>query len=369
MTLLFFLVPVIIWLLFAKFWLKHDFSLKELGVQAVLSIIVLAGLFWASDRIQTGSTKIVNGEVTQLRPVKKSCPVGWVTYTDDHCTDYISRNVKVNEVCSTDNKGNKSCTDITETQYNYTYPWERRYFVDTDIDHVFEIKRVDGQGVFTPPRFSSIQISDPVSREIFYKNYIRAAVNTLFKAGEAEIVETRYPRVFDYYNLNRVIYDGVTTTPADMNEWNKSVAYMNRDLRGIGANVIIVVTDKPEAYADGLAFTWGGHNINDVVVTIGMADNENNISWVDVRSWSAQSLVNVQIKDAITKIGMVDHDRINEAIMTAVNAGYTLQDMEAFSYLKDDISLPVTTIILALMMILVFTPLITFYFSRHVDWR
>lgn len=206
-------------------------------------------------------------------------------------------------------------------------------------------------------------------REIFYKNYIRAAVNTLFKAGEAEIVETRYPRVFDYYNLNRVVYDGVAIPPADLSAWNRSVSYMNRDLRAIGANVIIVVTDKPESYADGLAFTWGGHNINDVVVTIGVAGDEDNISWVDVRSWSAQSLVNVQIKDAITKIGMVDHDRINEAIMTAVNASYTLQDMEAFSYLKDDISLPVTTIILALMMILVFTPLITFYFARHVDWR
>lgn len=367
MTILFFLVPVIIWIIFAKIWLKHAFSVKELAAQTVFSVLVLAGLFWISDRVQTGSTKLLNGEVTETRPVKKTCPFGWVTFTDSHCTNYISRSVKVGESCSVDEKGRRSCTDIMQTQYYYIYRWERRYFVDSDLDHTFEIRRTDRQGVSVPPRFAEIKIGDAVSLEVFYRNYIRAAVNSLFKADEVQKLEISYPEVFDYYHVNRVIYDGVTAKDAKL--WNAQISEINRDIRETGANVILVLTKQDASYAERLAFTWGGHNINDLVITVGVGPDEESISWVDVRSWSGQSLVNVRLRDAIQEIGTIDPARINAAITEVVRSDYRLQDMEAFAYLKDDISLPVTTIILALLMILVFTPLITFYFARHVDWR
>lgn len=369
MTFLLLIVPVIVWIAFAKYWMKHTFSVKEMIAQSILSVVVIGGLLLTSDMIQMGSTKLVNGEVTETRPVRKACPYGWVTFTDSHCTNYITRVVKIGETCSTDSKGNRSCTNIYQTEYAYIYPWERRYFVDTDLNHVFEINRTDAQGAITPPRFAEIHVGDPVTLPVYYRNYIRAAADTLFKTEKLEKLSLTYPKVFDYYRVNRVIYDDVSSTTPELMAWNRRVSELNRDIRSTGANVIIVVTSKPESYAEQLAFTWDGYNINDLVVVIGVGDDGRSIAWTDVRSWSQQSLVNIRLKDAINELGTLDPEKINAQIRDIVSADYRLQDIEAFSYLKHDISLPTTTIVLALLMIFVFTPLITLWFARRVDWR
>lgn len=369
MTVLLFLVPIIAWLAFAKFWLHHEFSGKELLAQTVFSIVLMGALFAISSSLQLGGTKLVNGEVTALRPVKKSCPIGWVTMTDSHCTHYWTRTVKIGESCSVDKNGYKSCTDITQTQYNYIYPWERRYFVDSDIPKTFEIDRVDRQGVNTPPRFAQIKISDPVTAKQSYTNYVRAAKDSLFQNAEMEPLTVAYPKVFDYYRADRVIYDGVTADARTVAAWNQSLAELNRDVRKSGANVIVVLTRQPKDYAEQLAYTWEGHNINDVVVTIGVDETGTNVAWADVRSWSQQSLVNIEIQDAVMNAKSVVPDVINTAIKTAVMENYRQQDPEAFAYLQDDISLPTPTIVLALLLIFVITPLLTWVFATRVDLK
>lgn len=369
MTPFYFLIPVIAWIAFAKFWLKHHFSVKELAAQAVLSVFAIGLLFMTSDLVQTGSTKLVNGEVTAMRPVKKSCPVGWVSFPDDHCTNYYTRMVKSGEVCSTDSKGNRSCTDTYTTEYWHVYPWERRYFVDSDIPETFEIDRVDAQGVNTPPRFAQVMKGDPVTVERFYRNYIRAAADTLFRNEKVEPLKITYPRVFDYYRVDRVIYDGVQADTAVRTEWNRTISDLNRDVRKTGANVILVLTSQPEAYAERLAFTWRGHNINDVVVTLGVDADGQRVSWADVRSWSGESLVNVRIKDAITGLGRVSPAEINEAIKAAVSESYKLRDMKEFEYLKHDIPTPAITLIIAFLLVFVATPGLTYIFATRVDLR
>lgn len=370
MTLLFFLVPVIAWLVFAKFWLHHHFTAKELAAQSVLTISVLAALLIVSDMAVMGDTKIVNGEVTEKEPRKRSCPIGWVSYPDSHCTHYFTRTVKVGESCSTDTKGNRSCTDITETQYNYIYAWERRYFVHSDVPETFEIDRTDPQGVRTPDRFASVNLGDPVAVERYFTNYIRGASSTLLRDDVTEPADVSYPRVYDHYRADRVIYAGVSEDPGFVAAWNASLAEVNRDLRGAGANAIVILTAEPAAYAQRVARAWEAHNINDIVVVIGVDPADpRSVRWADTRSWSSQSLVNVLITDRILALGRVDPEAINLAILESARGSFRPREMSEFEYLKDDIPLPWITIVLALLTIFVFTPLITLYFARHVDWR
>lgn len=370
MTLLLFLIPVIAWLAFAKHWLHHRFTVKELAAQSVLSIGVLATLLIISDNAVTGDIKIVNGAVTEKEPRKRSCPIGWVSVPDGHCTHYFTRTVKVGESCSTDSDGNRSCTDITETEYNYIYPWETRYFVHSSVPETFEIDRDDAQGVRTPERFASVNVGDPVAVERYFTNYIRGAAATLLRDDTSEPADVRYPRVYDHYRADRVIYAGVSEDPGFVAAWNASLAEVNRDLRGAGANAIVILTSEPAAYAQRVARAWEAHNINDIVVVIGVDPADpRSVRWADTRSWSSQSLVNVLITDRILALGRVDPEAINLAILESARGSFRPREMSEFEYLKDDIPLPWITIVLALLTIFVFTPLITLYFARHVDWR
>lgn len=369
MPLLYCLLPLVAWLIFAKVWLKHHFTVKELAAQGALTLVVLVALFTISDRAQNGATKIINGAVTELRPVKRSCPIGWVTHLDSHCTEYTSMSVKIGESCSTDEKGNRSCTDVMQTQYNYHYPWERRYFVSSDVPEDFEIKRVDRQGRNTPPRFAQIRVGDPVAVEQFYRTYIKAASHSLFQAADVEPAEVAYPKVFDYYRANRVIDAGAGLNANTLATWNRNLDALNRDLRGKGANVILVLTKEPEIFSERLAKAWHAHNINDVVVVIGLAEDGQTIAWVDARSWSRQSLSDIAIEGGILDLRTLNPDAITAAVSEGVLASYQARDMSEFEYLKHEVSLPTITLILAFLVILVFTPLMTFIFARHVDWR
>lgn len=365
MILLYFLIPLAAWLIIGRGLFGHHFSGKEMLAQAGLSVAVLAGLFLVSDAVQMGSTQLVNGEVTATRPVKKSCPSGWVSYADSHCTNTITRTVEYN--CGTDSKGNRSCSYRTE--YRHIYPWERRYFVDSNVPETFEITRVDRQGVKTPPRFSQVQIGEPVTVERYYRNYVRAAAHTLFKEADVDPAKVAYPKVFDYYRADRVIYAGEGVPPVDIKAWNRAVSELNRDLRPSGANIILVLTDQPEAYGERLAKAWAGHNINDLVVAIGLTAGDPTIQWVDVRSWSAESLVNIEVKDAVLALGTLDPEAVNAAIRDSASRAFRIQDPEAFAYLKDDIAVPTLTLALAFLFLMVATPALTLFFARRVDWR
>ena len=110
------------------------------------------------------------------------------------------------------------------------------------------------------------------------------------------------------------------------------------------------------------------HNINDVVVVIG-TDAEQNIEWVDITSWSESSFVDLRIRDELLDLGTIDKTQINMLIENAVIDNFTLQSMEKFEYLADDIIPPTWVFVVAFLILLVVTPAIAYVFIKHVDIR
>ncbi len=356
-----FVIPLLVWIAIAKIIFKHEFSLTEMGFQAVITSVVLLMLTLAASEYQTRDTKIVNGVVSALTPKKQSCNQMWSDWQDSFCTNQDTRSVRDGETCTTINN-KRTCTPKYKTQYRSVFPWERRYFVATDINISYEIDRVDAQGATTPPRFAMIKLNDPVSITESYTNYIKGAADTLFNQKYEDVPPIAYPKVYDYYNIRRVIYFGTPGNSSFVEQWNKEVAKLNSDIRKTGANVIINVVGGTPDWAERLAQAWDAHNINDVVVTIGVQGDS--INWVDVRSWSKNDLVDIEIRDEIMNLKVVDKTRINDIIKKSVETHYEQQSMEDFAYLAEDIPPPTWLFVIVAIILLVVTPLTTLYFSN-----
>ena len=363
MYILFFFIPALIVMAITKLYFKWEYTWKEFAAQAGGTLAVLAIVFFAGSYGQTYDTQLINGVVTETDAKQQSCPVGWRSMRDSFCTEYRTREVYSHTTC-TGTGNDRSCTRHYDTEYNYIYDWERRYFVDSDIPERFEIARVDRQGASTPPRFASVEVGDPVVGSYSYTNYIRAASNSLFAEEEpVEVVPIAYPRVRDYYIANRVIVSGHPMTGEVARAWNESLAVVNANIRKTGANAIVVVTSSGPEFALALAQAWEAHNINDVVTVIGMSGDA--ISWVDVRSWSESSLVAVEIENEILNLEGLDTQAIDAIIEGVVLENFRLQSMDEFEYLAEDIAPPMWAMILAAMVLLIVTPLITYVFHKH----
>jgi len=359
---LLFIIPFLVWIGIAKTFFHFDFSWGEVAIQSFVTMAVILFIFATGSASQTRDTKIVNGVVTQLEPKQKNCPSGWVSSSDSFCTEYRTRSVKVGESCSTVNKV-RTCTPIYKTEYNYDYPWERRYFVKTDIDTTFEIDRVDRQGSNTPPRFFEIVIGDPVAISVPYTNYIKGASESLFNKTYEELPPIAYPKIRDYYKVYRFLVYGVEFNADDFNQWNKKIAQLNSNVRKTGANFVLIVTKDNQNFGEMMAQAWDAHNINDIVATVGM--DGNNVEWVDVRSWSDNSIVEVEIRDSILNIGTLDIDKITATVEQSIMEGFQLKSMDDFEYLAEDIPPPTWAIVLALIVLIIITPVVTYIFNKY----
>ncbi len=358
-----FILPLIVWIGIAKIFLHMNITWGEIAIQFFATSLIIFLVFLTGVGSQTSDVKFVNGVVTELDPRKKSCDQYWSDWPDSFCTNQNTRRVRDGQTCTTIND-KRTCTPKYKTQYRSVYPWERRYFITSTID-TYEVSRVDAQGVNTPPRFAEVKVGDPVSGQVSYTNYIRGASASLFnkRLKPEELPSISYPEIYDFYKTDRVITVDYAMSATMKAEWNKKLSVLNSNVMKTGANVIVVVTSKTQNFAEQLAQSWDAHNINDVIVVVGMSDDK--VSWVDVRSWSSDSIVNVKIRDAIYDAKVLDIDTINAYIENVIRSDYKLQSMDAFEYLSNDIVPPTWAFVLALIVLLIVTPLITYVMNKY----
>jgi hypothetical protein len=360
---LLFFIPALVVMAITKLYFKLKYTWKEFAVQAGSTLLVLVAVFALGNYGQTHDTQLINGVVTSVNAKQETCSSGWRSSRDNFCTEYRTRQVYSHQTCSGTGTS-RSCTDHYDTEYNYIYDWERKYLVSSDIPEKFEIARTDRQGAVVPPRFASISVGNAVTGSYSYTNYIKASVDSLFaEDAPTEILPIAYPKVRDYYVANRVIFTGYKASSALFQEWNKSFTTVNGNIRETGANAIVVVTGAQPDFALALARAWDAHNINDVVTVIGMDGDA--VSWVDVRSWSSNSIVAIAIENDILALETLDTQAIDAIIESAILNNFELKSMEEFEYLAEEIVPPMWAMILAAIMLLIITPFVTYMFHKH----
>ena len=344
-----FLIPFL-FPLALKYFLNLQVSWKEYGCQVIVVLMAVLMLWGIGNATSHYDTEILNGAVTGKEPWKFSCP----TNTMNPCRNGYSCNcVQVPYECgSSDSKGNYQSQTCYRTECDtcYTYPWEQNWYVSSNIMSKIEIDRVDSQGAVTPPRWSSVQINDPVSTTHKYKNWVRASSKSLFK--QDPIADERYAKlipeyplkIYDYYNINRVLTPN--TALVKKAAWNKELSYVLGQLGPTKQlnTAVVVVKNVDRSYANAARRAWYGFKKNDAILFVGV-DAQNNVIWGDTMSWSKNEVFNVETRNYIERYIGTNVNNIDPKIFftdygAIAKAQFQRRSMKEFEYLKGDIPPP-----------------------------
>lgn len=354
------LIPVALSLA-AKFLLRWDISWLEFAAQAVVGIVALS-LIWAVGSMgKTADREVLNGAVISKAVDRERC------YTNMPMPRVCSRSYDCNcyTVCTptTDGKGNvtgQSCQTYCDTCYRY--PWEQDWKVNTNISSPFTISRVDSQGAQEPPRYTRVNIGDPVSVTQRFKNWVKASSGTLFRDADSGLERyadllPEYPiTITDYYHIDRIVTPNVRLKNEKV--WNETLSKKLATLgpkREINA-VFVFIEGQSGDYAYALRRKWDGFKQNDAVVIIGLQKGA--LDWVEVMSWSKNPLFDLQMRQAIEaykgkSISEIAPQEVMDSFERVALASFERRPMEDFEYLKGDIKPPAwlvwTSIIFAIL--------------------
>lgn len=314
-------VPVILGLLSLAFS-KGRITLKEfLVMEAAVAVVLTLGYFIARYQ-STSDREVWNSKIVEKARNIVSCSHSYP------CNCY--------ESCSSDGKGNQSCTTICQTCYEHSFDvdWD----VYTSSRERINISRIDSQGLDQPPRWTQAYVGEPVTTAHGYTNYILANPDSILRrTGATDRFKQWIPQyplnIYDYYRCNKFLSVGYTE-PGD-GFWQHLLSDINGDLGPTKqVNVIVVaVKNADPAYEYALSEAWIGGKKNDVIVLLGVPDYPK-IGWARILSWSTAADLKVDLRDQILQIGTMEkRDEIAAAIRENVQAKFKRRHMKDFEYL------------------------------------
>lgn len=336
----------------AKYFFHREYEWKEMGINAIIAVLVTAIVYYAGTSIGYRDTELLSGYVKEKSQEWTSC---------EHSYSCNCRSVTS---CSGSGKSRSCSTSrVCDTCYEHSNDWD--WVVKSTVGN-FYISRVDRRGTVEPPRFTKVVIGEPAVREHGYENYIKAAPDSLFYHDE-KLLEfykmkiPRYPEPYDYYNINRVL----NYTGADVGNWN---GIISEALKTMGAskqvNIVVVLTTEPLNFSDALIYSWKGGKKNDVIMVYGLEGNT--VSWFQSYSLG-NGIGNQELHVTLRNeaIGKNISDALLVGQIKTIDKMFNRTSMEQFEYLKDQVEPPVWVIVLSLIFGLGTSIGLAYYFTRN----
>lgn len=311
------------------FFSKGLVTKKELAVQVGAQVVVAGVAAILVHYSSVHDTEVWNGRVTKKVRDEVSCSHSYQC----HC----------HEVCSGSGK-KRTCSNECDTCYEHSYDVDWNVF--TSNGEEVQIDRIDRRGIDEPPRWTSIAVGDPTTIEHGYTNYIKASPGTLFRhQGLTEkfaVSIPKYPEVYDYYRMNRIILVGGAKVP-EFKLWNDQLAVLNSEVGSPKqANVMVVLAKGlPQEYFYALEESWIGGKKNDIILVVGV-DDQLTPEWATVMCWTTQELFKVKLRDAVMAEGTLTVDKLMADLKANVVQYYVRKPMADFEYLEASIA-PTTT--------------------------
>lgn len=292
--------------------------LKDVGLQlAAVALATGIGLgiaYWQG----TADREIWNGEITNKQKLRVNCEHSYP------CNPHP---------CNCDKNGCSTCYD-TCYEHNYDIDWR----VYSSTNEQVNIDRIDRQGLQMPPRWGAAFIGEPFSSQHTFTNYIKANPKSVLLGQKGDLKKwgswiPEYPEVFDYYQVNHFLNEGVPR----VNEatWNYLLSNANRSLgptKQVNLIVVAVPTDDP-TYTYAFKDKWLGGKKNDAIILIGSKDGHE-INWVDVVSWTPNKEYNIYVRDRILEEKYLDHqDAIVKIISEETTARFQRLHMKQMEWL------------------------------------
>ncbi len=347
--LVFSIIGIIIPLL-GKIFFHTTITKLEFGVIALFNTFVVAIVIFAGTYNLTHDKEIHNGFVLDKQIEKVSC---------SHSYTCNCRTVSCGKGCSTTH---------CDTCYEHSHDYD--HVVKTTVGDV-TIEREDRQGKKIPERWKQVKIEEPVSLEKSYTNYIKASPDSLFNLAYLNDENTKipdYPRVFDYYRINRVINESkaIVDTVLLNNVLNGELKTQGK--RKEVNSVVIFWDNDNDKWVDILKAKWLNGKQNDVIVAI-KTKEDSTIESVESFGFSKDSSVYYRINRELKEIDNVKDKEIEigKIITNAIEQNFVRQSMEDFAYLEDHIDPPTWAIILAALLS-IFGTSIASYYAHRKDW-
>lgn len=347
------IVPLFITL--GAFLLSKKICVKELCVMISVQFIVALTSAFICYFSAVDDTEVLNGYVTGKEQKEVSCEHSY------QCNCYKD--------CSRDSQGRETCVEHCSTCYDHSHDYD--WNVYTSIERVITIDRIDRQGVNEPERWSIVKIDDPISIEHTFENYIKASPDSLFKRTgqikkfKAQNLLPNYPRVYDYYHINRIFQlNGARIENVDL--WQSDLEILNSNIGAKKqANIYFVfATDLNRDYYYALQEHWLGGKKNDIIVLFGLAGSD--FEWIEIMAWSIDPMFQVKLRDTLLEIKSVhERKRIIEAIDVITWEYYKRKPMKDFEYLKSSITPSVNQWITTCLIGLFISVIMSIFFHKN----
>ncbi len=342
---LFLLIFPAVWPFAGKYIWDKDLNWQEVGLNVVIACALTVAVLFAGWKHAMHDVEILNGMV--IGKDQEVVP----------CSHSYACN------CKTDSQGNSSC-DIC---FEHTNDWD--WVVKTNVGETV-VDRIDRRGTFEPPRFTQVVIGETASLERPFDNYVKAVPESLFNTVKNDSFDKyipSYPKVYDYYRMNRVIdvNSGVIgSVKKDINiKLNESLKLLGNQKE---VNIIVILTNiKDSSFKTAVENKWIGGKKNDVVIFVGLEGND--IGWVDVMTWARNAgneLFDIKLRDAIKEMKVFDSDVFVSTVINKVKTDFVRPKMKSYEYLKDGIEPPTWSIWLAFAVSIISSLLLTLYFRE-----
>lgn len=315
-------------------------AIQIFGVTVLTLIVWFMGIYG-----QTLDVEIWNGQVTK----KEMVDGHYVRSYECNCT----------ESCS-GSGSNRSCTRTCQTCYedHYTRSYDGYSTVGNWTFDSIDTTSRSRRNSFPPPAsYTNCKIGEPASRPHTYTNYVQAVPESLFhNIGKnkqyADSIPT-YPKVYDFYKINRVLSVGAKV-PGELT--TKINAQLNEALKTLGAkkqvNVVVILTEIDDpSYRYAVENAWLGGEKNDVTVFVGL--DGTTITWADAMTWAlnkGNELFHVKLRDSVEGLGTLSPDTFAAVVTETIASHYDRPHMKDFEYLKDAIEPPAWVIILSIIL-------------------
>lgn len=323
------IIPLLIALGFFIFDLKEitwQEFLIDVCVQIAIAAISVACIF----HMNTSDHELLNGRVLYKEHHHVHCRHSYP------CNPYP---------CACGKNGCSTCWHTC-----YEHPYDVDWNVHSNIGE-WTIDTIDAQGLEEPPRWTLVQVNDPVVLPHEYTNYIKGAPNSLFRYSGQEADFKKYlvpyqQDVYDYYKVDRVFTAGYTLP--DKALWNDRLSLIN-SIVGYNkqCNIVLVFTSLPREYFYALTQHWIGGKKNDVIVVMSVVGKK--IKWADVMCWSQDNMLKVKLTDDILNIKTVDRSRILSIIANDTQKYFVRRHMKDFKYLESSITPSPTQWLIAML--------------------
>lgn len=359
-SLLLLLLFPLIWIFIARKIWNTTITWKETGLQATIIVLVTLSVFAIGRYGQTTDTEIWNGKITGKERVEDY----WEELYECNCT----------ESCS-GSGNNRSCHTTCQTcsRDHYTVEW----FATTTVGNVvFDSLDSEWRSVYNTPdpkSFKNCKIGEPAALEKKYINYVKAVPESLFH-DNSSVYELyaksipSYPSVYNFYKINRVLNVNSGIGQHTISALNEN---LNNHLKVIGhskqANIIVILTNITDPnYRYAVENAWIGAKKNDIVVFVGV-NGDKTITWVDIMTWAMNAgneNFHVLLRDSLLKLNTIEPKQFADSIANTIIRKYDRPQMKDYEYLKDEIDPPTWVIIVALLITILGSFGLTYFFHK-----